>query len=113
MRAPLFFGVAGKRWPRPCPSTLGQAPSGCRSSRGPERREGPFVAADLGPAAPLETFLNTRSAGDPHPEPSAEWRRAQFVILVNGRLAVRQMVVHVPVGHLRRLSDACLLRERA
>src|SRR5437660_2070785 len=33
--------------------------------------------------------------------------------LVNGRLAVRQMVVHVPVGHLRLLSDACLLRERA
>src|SRR5437763_7383691 len=26
--------------------------------------------------------------------------------------AVRQMVVHVPVGHLRLLSDACLLRER-
>src|SRR5205807_2997917 len=33
--------------------------------------------------------------------------------LLNGRLAVRQMVVHVPVGHLRLLSDACLLRERA
>src|SRR5437588_11840581 len=33
--------------------------------------------------------------------------------LVNGRLAGGQRVVPVPVGHLRLLSDACLLRERA